>query len=73
MKAFDSARPFSIPWMLLFVFSTLTPMAHAQWKATLGAQSHSMGHQALAFLPNEIWIHTGESVTWTSSVDEIHM
>jgi len=72
MKAFNSARPFSILWMLLFVFSTLTPMAHAQWKATLGAQNHSMGHQALAFLPNEIWIHTGESVTWTSSVDEIH-
>jgi plastocyanin len=31
-----------------------------------------MSHQALAFLPNEIWIHAGESVTWTFGVDEIH-
>jgi plastocyanin len=72
MKAFNSVRLLSIRWMFAFLFLNLTPIAHAQWQATLGAQSHSMGHQALAFLPNEIWIHTGESVTWTSNVDEIH-
>jgi plastocyanin len=31
-----------------------------------------MGHQALAFLPNEIWIHAGDSVTWTFNSNEIH-
>jgi plastocyanin len=72
MKAVNSARLLSIRWMFAFLFLTLTPIAQAQWKATLGAQSQSMGHQALAFLPNEIWIHPGESVTWTSNVDEIH-
>src|SRR6516225_2407005 len=37
----------------------------AQWNATIGAQSDDLGRQALAFLPNEIWIHVGESITWT--------
>jgi plastocyanin len=31
-----------------------------------------MGKQALAFLPNEVWVHTGDSVTWTFPTDEIH-
>jgi plastocyanin len=29
-------------------------------------------HQALAFLPNELWIHAGGSITWTQESDEIH-
>lgn len=49
------------------------PLVHAEtWKATVGAQSHDQGRQALAFLPNEIWIHAGDSITWTFNVDEIH-
>jgi len=72
MKVSKSAKFLSIRWMFVLLILTLTTMAQAQWKATLGAQSQSMGHQALAFLPNEMWIHTGESVTWTSNVDEIH-
>ena len=42
------------------------------WHATVGAQSGDKGHQALAFLPNEIWIHAGDSITWTFDVDEVH-
>lgn len=46
---------------------------HAQsWQASAGAQSPDKGRQALAFLPNEIWIHAGESVTWTFATDEPH-
>src|SRR5215469_12746194 len=44
----------------------------AQWNATIGAQSDDLGRQALAFLPNEIWIHAGESITWTMAVNEGH-
>jgi plastocyanin len=58
--------------VLVLVFLILPQIAQAQWHATLGAQSKSMGHQALAFLPNEIWIHAGENITWTSEVNEIH-
>lgn len=44
----------------------------AQWNATVGAQSNDKGDQALAFLPNEIWIHAGDRITWTFDADEIH-
>ena len=44
----------------------------AQWNATVGAQSNDKGGQALAFLPNEIWIHAGDRITWTFETDEIH-
>ncbi|MGH9482600.1 MAG: cupredoxin domain-containing protein, partial [Terriglobales bacterium] len=46
--------------------------AQAQWTATVGAQSPDQGQQALAFLPNEFWIHAGDTITWTSESDEIH-
>ena len=51
---------------------TLSSVANAQWQATVGAQSKDMGRQALAFLPNEIWIHAGDNVTWTADADDIH-
>jgi hypothetical protein len=41
----------------------LTPAFGAQWHATVGAQSQDKGRQALAFLPNEIWIHVGDSIS----------
>jgi len=42
------------------------------WQLQVGAQNASMAHQALAFLPNEIWIHSGDSITWTFPATEIH-
>ena len=57
----------------LFLALLLLPqMVHAQWTATVGAQTDDKGIQALAFLPNEIWIHAGDSITWTFDVDESH-
>ena len=47
-------------------------VVNAQWKATVGAQSQDKGRQALAFLPNEIWIHAGDNITWTWEADDIH-
>jgi plastocyanin len=63
-----------LPWLLLLLVFLLIPQITqaAQWRATVGAQTHDKGHQALAFLPNEIWIHQGDSVTWRFDVDEIH-
>jgi len=31
-----------------------------------------MSKQALAFLANEIWIHAGDSITWTFASGDIH-
>jgi len=42
------------------------------WHATVGAQSNDEGHQALAFLPNEIWIHVNDSIEWRFDADEPH-
>jgi len=47
-------------------------MQATQWHVTVGAQSKDKGHQALAFLPNEIWIHAGDRITWTFPVPEPH-
>jgi len=44
----------------------------ATWQATVGAQSSDEGIQALAFLPNGLWVHVGDSITWTFPVPEIH-
>jgi hypothetical protein len=41
-------------WTLAFAILICPSVAQAQWHAAVGAQSKDMGHQALAFLPNEI-------------------
>src|SRR5246127_3721379 len=46
--------------------------AQENWHAKVGAETPDMGRQALAFVPNEIWIHAGDSITWTFNSDEIH-
>ena len=61
-----------LKWGLLLLALSLPQAMPAQWKAAVGAQSKDLGRQALAFLPNEIWIHEGESITWTFETDEIH-
>ena len=60
-------------WMALIGVLLAAQAAQAtEWHAVVGAQSTDKGHQALAFLPGEIWIHAGDSITWTFAVDEIH-
>jgi plastocyanin len=59
-------------WILLLAVLIVPQVVQAQWSATVGAQSNDKGFQALAFLPNEIWIHAGDRITWTFDADEIH-
>jgi plastocyanin len=42
------------------------------WRLKAGAQSGNKAHQAFAFLPSEIWIHAGDSITWTFASDDLH-
>lgn len=42
------------------------------WNAWTGAQRGDKGGQVLAFLPNELWIHAGDTVTWQIDSDEPH-
>ena len=57
--------------LLLVTFATGTLQAK-EWQAWVGTQSRDMGSQALAFLPNELWIHTNDSIRWTLASTEIH-
>src|SRR5215469_3023932 len=59
--------------LALTIFSfPYVALAQQNWHAKVGAETPDMGRQALAFLPNEIWIHAGDSVSWTFNSDEIH-
>src|SRR5438477_1156507 len=54
----------------------ISPLAQTgqttHWNAIVGGQTHDKGHQALAFLPNEIWINAGDRITWQFDADDIH-
>ena len=61
-----------LPLALVLALLILPQMVQAQWTATVGAQTDEKGIQALAFLPNEIWIHAETRITWTFQADETH-
>jgi hypothetical protein len=68
MKKLKAIRLLSVVLGLAAVAVLSFPRAVAaqqNWNAKVGAETQDMGRQALAFLPNEIWIHTGDSITWT--------
>ncbi|WHZ18827.1 MAG: DNA gyrase subunit B [Rhodanobacteraceae bacterium] len=46
-----------------------TPLAQAQWKADVGAESTDHAVQVFSFLPNEMWVHEGDSITFNFAVD----
>jgi plastocyanin len=54
-----------------FIASQARLASPDQLQAVAGVQGHR-GKQALAFLPNEVWIHEGDSITWTFPTDERH-
>jgi plastocyanin len=74
MKPFTSIRISTVVRCVLVLAVLIAPQAvqAAAWQATAGAQSSDMGRQALAFLANELWIHAGDSITWTFPTPEIH-
>lgn len=75
MKGFNPIRSLCVSLAILTLIVLTFPLTAASqenWHAKVGAQTSGMGRQALAFLPNELWIHAGDSVTWTFNSDEIH-
>ena len=60
-------------WIIAFpIFIAPRAVCAMPWQATTGAQSADEGIQALAFLPNELWVHVCDSITWTFPTPEIH-
>jgi plastocyanin len=74
-------------WLLLLALLALPASSFAQWHAKAGAQfpdcqvggdaddklaSGCQAAQVMAFVPNEIWIHQNDSITWSRATDEGH-
>ena len=74
-RALSAIRISRVSGLLLFVAwmaHTAVPVLASGIQAIAGAQSEDKGRQALAFLPNELWVHVGDSVTWAFPTDEPH-
>jgi plastocyanin len=57
---------------LLIAFLLPSAALADTWQLQVGAQNGDRAHQALAFLPNEIWIHANDSITWSFPSNEVH-
>jgi plastocyanin len=67
----QSSQPIRFAVALLALLTAT--LGHSDtWQMKVGAQTSDRAHQGFAFLPNEIWIHAGDSVTWTVATDENH-
>ena len=62
---------FAITGILMAGVAATTVQAK-EWQASAGAETPDRGNQALAFLPNEFWIHAGDSIRWTFPTHERH-
>lgn len=57
---------------ILVAGSALPILRAEEWRVAVGAENHDRGSQALAFLPNELWIHAGDSIRWVFPTHERH-
>jgi plastocyanin len=57
--------------LVIFILLPVSALAD-NWQLQVGAQNGDRSHQALAFLPNEVWIHSGDSITWSFVANEVH-
>ena len=63
-----------ISWHCALLFAVLVPHAVSaeSWQLQAGAENPDRGRQAIAFLPNEVWIHAGDSISWSFPTHERH-
>jgi plastocyanin len=57
---------------ILIAGATVTTVQATDWNVIAGSESPDLGSHALAFLPNELWVHTGDTVHWTFATHEKH-
>ena len=57
-------------WASVLLIPAFAPAQ--DWRVQVGAQSKDKGVQVIAFLPNEIWIHAGDSIAFKVATDEPH-
>jgi plastocyanin len=60
-------------WLALAAASVFAQNLQAEsWQALAGAESPDHAIQVIAFLPNEMWVHAGDSITWSFPTPEPH-
>jgi plastocyanin len=59
-------------WLLFAAVMVAVSLQAETWHATVGTQDENKGRQVVAFLPNELWIHAGDSIEWRVKTDEPH-
>ena len=77
----------TVRWCLLLAVFLVPRLALGQWQVRAGAQfpdclaggdadqklaTGCQARQVMAFVPNEIWIHENDTVTWKLATDEAH-
>ena len=74
MKGFHSTTSVMFSRWISVLAIFLAPHAawSKTWQASAGVQTTDEGIQALAFLADELWVHVGDSITWTFPTPEIH-
>jgi plastocyanin len=65
-------RPIVSVTLALLVAGTVATAHADDWRVLVGVESGTRGSQALAFLPNELWIHAGDTVQYTYPTHERH-
>ena len=74
MKKALKSKPvelFAMVAMLMAGVARTTAQAQ-DWQGVVGGETPGRGRQALAFLPNELWVHIGDSIRWTFPTHERH-
>jgi plastocyanin len=60
-------------WLALGAATVFSQNLQAEsWRALAGAESPDHAIQVIGFLPNEMWIHAGDSITWAFPTLEPH-
>ena len=74
-------------WSMLLAVFLIPQLSFCQWQVRMGSQmpdcsagaegdaklaNGCQARQVMAFVPNEIWIHQNDSITWTHATDEGH-
>src|SRR5215469_11347476 len=60
-------------WLVVCTAFIVSKAVQAEsWHALAGAESPDHAVQVIAFLPNEMWIHSEDSITWSFPTSEPH-
>ena len=74
MTKFIRYKVSKFSWHCAFLIALVVPSSVLAdtWQLQAGVENPNRGKQGLAFLPNEIWIHVGDSIRWTFPTHERH-